>query len=255
MVKKGLKKEYFVMTGIKEAIENKNIFTGYEELDVVIKGVIPGELVMIAGRPLVGKTSMSLNIAKYAAGKENSVVFFSLSASKEVVVRHVVESKRSKFQNVTENRFLNIMIDDTPGMSVEEIFAKCCIYKEKYDLKLVVINYLQLITVTYEKPVSRHKEIEYISTLLKSMAKVLQIPIIVITQLKSNICNPYDNDSILSNLHESGATDKDIDVLILLRASENGIVARDNHVTALLRNRDGIWNMIKLTSIIDINAS
>ena len=212
--------------------------TGFQDLDSMLSGLQPSDLVLIAARPSMGKTAFALNIAHHVAVREKeTVVIFSLEMSKEQLVNRLlsVDSKvdAQKIRNASfeDMEIVNILesarnigtskliIDDTSGISVSELRTKCRKYKIEHDLKLIVIDYLQLMTGSTRTD-SRQQEISEISRSLKSIAREINVPVVALSQLSRAVEKREDHRPMLSDLRESGAIEQDADVVMFLYRSD-----------------------------------
>ena len=209
--------------------------TGFTELDYKTAGLHPSDLVLIAARPAMGKSAFALNIAANAALKANvPVVVFSLEMSKEQMVNRIlcseamVDSNKVRTGKLDEEDWeklagsigplseAEIYIDDTPGISVMEIRAKCRKLKLEKNIGLVVIDYLQLVQGTNKRGGSREQEISEISRSLKMLAKEIGVPVIALSQLSRAVEQRPDHRPMLSDLRESGAIEQDADIVMFL---------------------------------------
>ena len=208
--------------------------TGFVDLDYRTAGMQPSDLVLIAARPSMGKTAFVLNIAQYAAFKQNkSVAIFSLEMSKEQLVNRLfsLESKVSG-QNIRTGQLSDsdweklaetagiigqskLIIDDTPGITIAELRSKCRKYKLENDLDLVIIDYLQLMSGGGRNE-SRQQEISEISRSLKAIARELNVPVLALSQLSRAVEQRPDHRPMLSDLRESGAIEQDADVVMFI---------------------------------------
>jgi len=210
------------------------IATGFTDLDYKTAGLHNSDLILIAARPAMGKTSFALNIAQYAAvHKHVPVAIFSLEMSKEQLVNRMlcsevmIDSQRmrtGKLEDDDWNKIARalgplseapIYIDDTPGVSITEVRAKCRRLKLEKDLGLVVIDYLQLMQGRGRSE-SRQQEISEISRSLKILAKEINTPVITLSQLSRAPESRTDHRPILSDLRESGAIEQDADLVMFL---------------------------------------
>ncbi len=208
--------------------------TGFLDLDYKTAGMQPSDLILIAARPSMGKTALALNIAQYIAFKENeAVAVFSLEMSKEQLVnrlfslesninsQHIRTGSLSdlEWEKLIESAGVigksKLIIDDTPAISVSDLRAKCRKYKLEYGLKMIIIDYLQLMTGGGRAD-SRQQEISDISRSLKSLARELDIPIIALSQLSRAVEQRPDHRPMLSDLRESGAIEQDADVVMFI---------------------------------------
>ena len=210
--------------------------SGFTDLDYRTAGFHGSELILIAARPAMGKTAFALNIATNAAVKSKvPVAVFSLEMSKEQLVNRIlcsesmVDSNKVRTGKLEEEDWTklagsigplseaNIYIDDTPGISITEIRAKCRKLKLEKDIGLVVIDYLQLIQGSNNKRNgSREQEISEISRSLKILAKELDVPVIALSQLSRAAEQRPDHRPMLSDLRESGAIEQDADIVMFL---------------------------------------
>lgn len=208
--------------------------TGFVDLDYKTSGMQPSDLVLIAARPSMGKTAFVLNIAQYMAFKRNvTVAIFSLEMSKEQLVNRLlamesrVDSQNLRTGNLKDEDWTklvegadiigrsNLIIDDTPGISINELRSKCRKYKLEHDLGIVMIDYLQLMTGSGRTD-SRQQEISDISRSLKALARELNVPVVALSQLSRAVEQRPDHRPMLSDLRESGAIEQDADVVMFL---------------------------------------
>ncbi|MCI8940806.1 MAG: replicative DNA helicase [Dorea sp.] len=210
--------------------------TGFLDLDYKLSGLQPSDLVLVAARPSMGKTAFVLNIAQHVAFKANqSVAIFSLEMSKEQLVNRLfslesqVDSqslrtgnlKDSDWEKLIESAGIigksHLIIDDTPGISVTELRSKCRKYKLEHSLKLIIIDYLQLMSGSIGKRSdSRQQEISEISRSLKAIARELHVPVVALSQLSRAVEQRPDHRPMLSDLRESGAIEQDADVVMFI---------------------------------------
>ena len=210
------------------------ISTGFTDLDNTLSGLQPSDLILIAARPSMGKTAFALNIAQFAAVREkNCTAVFSLEMSKEQLVNRLlamdatVDAQKLRNADLDDNEIEYIMesavnlgsskliIDDTSGISVSELRTKCRKYKIENDLKLVIIDYLQLMSGGGRNE-SRQQEISDISRSLKSLAREINVPVVALSQLSRAVETRDDHRPMLSDLRESGAIEQDADVVMFL---------------------------------------
>ena len=209
--------------------------TGFVELDYKTAGLHGSELILVAARPAMGKTAFALNIATNAALRGNApVAIFSLEMSKDQLVNRIlcseamVDSNKVRTGKLEEDDWVKlagaigplseseIYIDDTPGISVMEIRAKCRKLKLEKNIGLVVIDYLQLIQGSNKRGGSREQEISEISRSLKILAKEINVPVIALSQLSRAPEQRPDHRPMLSDLRESGAIEQDADIVMFL---------------------------------------
>lgn len=208
--------------------------TGYPELDKITTGLHEDELVILAARPAVGKTAFALNLAQNIGTKtDKTVAIFSLEMSAESLVDRMLCSEGSINANhlrtgqLTEDEWqnlvvamgslsrANVFIDDTAGIKMSEIRAKCRrLAKESGNLGLIVIDYLQLIEGGHQE--NRQQEVSYISRQLKKLAKELHVPVISLSQLSRGVEQRQDKRPVLSDIRESGSIEQDADIVAFL---------------------------------------
>ena len=210
--------------------------TGFLDLDYKMSGLQPSDLILVAARPSMGKTAFVLNIAQNVAFKENkTTAIFSLEMSKEQLVNRLfslesqVDSqslrtgnlKDSDWEKLIESAGIigksNLIIDDTPGLSISELRSKCRKYKLEHNLELIIIDYLQLMTGRVGgRSESRQQEISDISRSLKGLARELNVPVIALSQLSRAVEQRPEHRPMLSDLRESGAIEQDADVVMFI---------------------------------------
>ena len=209
--------------------------TGYHDLDKMTAGLQPSDLVIVAGRPSMGKTAFALNLVEYATTHaDNSVpaVIFSLEMSKEQLVQRMlcslakVDAGRLRTGHLRESDWpkltmaagqLNetqIFIDDTPAISVLELRSKARRLKAEHGLGLIIVDYLQLMRGS--NPESRQQEISEISRSLKALAKELAVPVVALSQLNRSLESRTDKRPMMADLRESGAIEQDADVIMFV---------------------------------------
>lgn len=226
------------MDKIEAASRNKGsvtgIPTGFIDLDYRTAGMQPSDLVLIAARPSMGKTAFVLNIAQYVAFKQNlSVAVFSLEMSKEQLVNRMfslesrVDAQHLRTGQLTDQEWekliesagvigrSNLIIDDTPGISVSELRSKCRKFKLEHNISMVIIDYLQLMSGSGRSD-SRQQEISDISRSLKALARELSVPVLALSQLSRAVEQRPDHRPMLSDLRESGAIEQDADVVMFI---------------------------------------
>ncbi len=209
--------------------------TGFADLDYITAGLHPSDLVIVAARPAMGKSAFALNIATNAAVRANKgVAIFSLEMSKEQMTNRIlcseamVDSNKVRTGKIEDDDWTKlaeasgalstsqIFIDDTPGISVMEIRAKCRKLKLEKNIGLVVIDYIQLVQGSSKKNSSREQEISEISRSLKILAKEIGVPVIALSQLSRSVEQRPDHRPMLSDLRESGAIEQDADIVMFL---------------------------------------
>lgn len=208
--------------------------TGFTDLDYMTSGFQKSDLILIAARPSMGKTAFELNIAEYMAFRKNeTVAIFSLEMSKEQLVNRLfslesrVDSQKIRTGNLEDSDWerliesanvignSNLIIDDTPSISIGELRSKCRKYKLEHDLGIVIIDYLQLMTAGGRQE-SRQQEISEISRSLKALARELNVPVVALSQLSRAVESRPDHRPMLSDLRESGAIEQDADMVMFL---------------------------------------
>ncbi|MBQ2916795.1 MAG: replicative DNA helicase [Clostridia bacterium] len=209
--------------------------TGFADLDYKTAGLHNSDLVLVAARPAMGKSAFALNIATNAAVQAKvPTVIFNLEMSKSQLVNRIlcseamVDSNKIRTGKMEEDDWVKlatalgplseapIYIDDTPGITVTEIRAKCRKLKMEKNIGLIVIDYLQLIQGTGKRNSSREQEISEISRSLKILAKELDVPVIALSQLSRAAEQRADHRPMLSDLRESGAIEQDADIVMFL---------------------------------------
>ena len=260
------------LNAIEDAARTKGrvtgIATGFTELDYKLTGLHPAELILVAARPAMGKTAFVLNFAQYAAFKDNhAVAMFSLEMSKEQLVTRLMASESmvdsqqirtgdlrdSDWEKLLEGAALignsKLIIDDTAS-SLAEIRSKCRKYKQTYDIDMVFIDYLQLMSGSNtRRNESRQQEISEISRALKVLARELNIPIVALSQLSRAVEARQDHRPMLSDLRESGAIEQDADVVMFLYRDEyyNPDTEKKNIAEVIVaKQRNGATGSIEL---------
>ena len=209
--------------------------TGFIDLDYKMSGLQPSDLILVAARPSMGKTAFVLNIAQYVAFHEDEcTAIFSLEMSKEQLVNRLfaleshVDAQLLRSGNLADSDWekliegagtigkSKLIIDDTPGISISELRSKCRKYKLEHDLKLIIIDYLQLMSGSGRGSDSRQQEISDISRSLKSLARELNVPVIALSQLSRAVEQRPEHRPMLSDLRESGAIEQDADVVMFI---------------------------------------
>lgn len=226
------------MDKIEIAAKNKGsvtgIPTGFIDLDYRTAGMQPSDLILVAARPSMGKTAFELNLAQYMAFKKDlTVALFSLEMSKEQLVNRMfslesnVDAQKLRTGQLNDQEWerliesagtigkSKLIIDDTPGISIAELRSKCRKYKLEYDLSIIMIDYLQLMSGSGRNE-SRQQEISDISRSLKALARELNVPVIALSQLSRAVEQRPDHRPMLSDLRESGAIEQDADVVMFL---------------------------------------
>lgn len=208
--------------------------TGFTDLDYQTAGLQPSDLILVAARPSMGKTAFVLNIAQHIAFKvKKAVAIFSLEMSKEQLVNRLfalesrVDAQKLRTGNLTDDEWSRLIegagivgesqliIDDTPGISISEMRSKCRKYKIDHDIGIIIIDYLQLMSGS-GKNESRQQEISDISRSLKALARELNVPVVALSQLSRAVEQRPDHRPMLSDLRESGAIEQDADVVMFI---------------------------------------
>src|SRR5499427_638689 len=218
-----------VMTGVP---------TGFVDLDTLTNGLHPGQMVVIAARPAIGKSTLALDLARAAAIKHRlATVMFSLEMSRnEITMRLLSAEARVPLQAMRTGQLgeddwtrlarrmsevvdAPLFIDDSPNMSMMEIRAKCRRLKQRHDLRMVIVDYLQLMT-SPRRVENRQQEVSEMSRSLKLLAKEIDVPVVAISQLNRGPEQRNDKRPLLSDLRESGSIEQDSDVVILLHRED-----------------------------------
>ena len=223
----------------KQAGELRGITTGFAWLDQLTSGLQKSDLIILAARPSMGKTAFALNLAVNAAKAGGKVMIFSLDMPEDQLTERMlsaeslVDIKKIREGDVTQEDFekllegsdrlkkLEIYIDDTPGIAPVKIKSKCKRFQmEKKGLDLVVIDYLQLMSFEDRKSENRTLEISALTRYLKQLARELECPVIVLSQLSRGVESRTDKRPLLSDLRESGSIEQDADLVMFLYRDE-----------------------------------
>ncbi|PJK07097.1 replicative DNA helicase [Lysobacteraceae bacterium NML08-0793] len=238
-VKQALKNAYEVL---QERFENggsvTGLATGYTEFDQMTAGLQPTDLIILAARPAMGKTTFALNIAEYAAIRsKKAVAVFSMEMSAAQLALRLISSngrvnatrlRTGQLEDEDWTRVgsavsmlqnTKIFIDDTPGLSPEVLRSKARRLKREHDLGLIVIDYLQLMAVPGNSE-NRATEISEISRSLKGLAKELNVPVIALSQLNRSLETRTDKRPVMADLRESGAIEQDADIIVFIYRDE-----------------------------------
>ncbi len=218
--------------------------TGFTDLDAYTHGLHPGQLIIVAARPAVGKSTFALDIARNASVRHNqATIFFSLEMGRSEIAMRMLSAESSIYLQsmrkgtISEGDWTRLAavrgrindaplyIDDSPNMSLVEIRAKCRRLAQQVDLKLVIIDYIQLMS-SGKKVESRQQEVSEFSRALKLLAKELGLPVVALSQLNRQAEQSKDKRPELSHLRESGSLEQDADVVVLLH--REGIYERDH---------------------------
>jgi len=226
-----------------EAISNRGgemvgVPTGFVELDSLTNGLHPGQLIIVAARPALGKSTLGLDICRSASIKHGlASVIFSLEMSRnEIVMRLLSAEAQVPLQNMRKGTMNDndwaklaakmgavseapLFIDDSPNLTLMEIRAKGRRLKQRHDLRLVVVDYLQLLT-SGKRVENRQQEVSEFSRSLKLLAKELEVPVIAISQLNRGPEQRQDKRPLLADLRESGSLEQDADMVVLLHRED-----------------------------------
>ncbi len=258
--------------------------TGFPTLDKITYGWQPTDLIILAARPSVGKTAFALNLARTAAlhpTKPTAVAFFSLEMSSSQLVQRILSAEseiwlekiaRGKLEEHEMKQLYKrgfdrlskapIFIDDSAALNIFELRAKCRRLKNKHNVGIIIIDYLQLMSGSADRNSNREQEISKISRDLKSLAKELQVPIIALSQLSREVEKRKEGNKMpqLSDLRESGAIEQDADLVMFLYRPEYYEVTTDEfgesnkgetHVK-IAKHRNGSLETIKLKALLHI---
>ena len=248
------------------------IRTKFRDLDKITSGLQKGDLIILAARPAMGKTAFALNIAHNVAYQaEEPVAIFSLEMPASQLVQRIICSmggiegstmRTGEILRTNANKYYaaaervskcNLYIDDTPGVKINEIVAKCRKLKQEHGLRLIVIDYLQLITGSSNNRESRQQEVSDISRQLKMLARELDVPVIALSQLSRSVEQRPNKRPMMSDLRESGAIEQDADIVTFIyregyyKASE-GKEEEDNGLTEIIiaKHRNGATGEVNL---------
>ncbi len=214
------------------------VATGFQKFDALTAGLHGGELIIIAGRPSMGKTTLAMNIAENAAiaGKVPTAIFSMEMSAEQLAFRMIGSIGRVNQSNLRTGRFSDedwtrinsavalmsqapIFIDDTPALSPTEIRARSRRLKREHGLGLIVVDYLQLMGISGTRE-NRATEISEISRALKALAKELNVPIVALSQLNRGVEQRTDKRPVMSDLRESGAIEQDADLIAFIYREE-----------------------------------
>ncbi len=277
-----------------EAVSQKDddltgVTTGFKELDKMTGGWQNSDMIIIAARPGMGKTAFTLSLAKNAAEFGKGVAIFSLEmANKQLVQRLIsmeahINGKALRNGKMSDDEWkrlhdavntlsdMPIYIDDTPGINIFELRAKCRRLKKNHDISMIVIDYLQLMSAGVKSGGNREQEISSISRALKGLAKELDVPVIALSQLSRAVeTRGGDKKPVLSDLRESGAIEQDADIVTFIYRPgyyemENDFeTPKDLAEIILAKHRNGalgtvelkfVNNYVKFTEPDDVSAN
>ncbi len=209
--------------------------TGFTDLDNKTAGFQNSDLILIAARPSMGKTALVLNIAQHLVLKENRcVAIFSLEMSKEQLTNRLfsmeshVDAQKIRTGDLTEQEWADLIesagiigeskliIDDTPAITVQEMRSRCRKYKMEYELEMIIVDYLQLMSGDRKRSENKQQEIAEISRALKALARELNVPVVALSQLSRAVETRPNHRPILSDLRDSGAIEQDADVVMFI---------------------------------------
>ena len=247
--------------------------TGYPELDKITTGLHSDELIILAARPAVGKTAFALNLAQNVGTKtDKTVAIFSLEMSAESLVNRMlcaegsIDANHLRTGQLTEDEWQNLVVamgslsraniymDDTAGIKMSEIRAKCRrLAKETGNLGLVVVDYLQLIEGSNAE--NRQQEVSGISRQLKKLAKELHVPVIALSQLSRGVEQRQDKRPVLSDIRESGSIEQDADIVAFLYRDDYYRDEDEDGDDAGSENEDDENNVGEVEVIIEKNRS
>lgn len=212
--------------------------TGFEHLDEMLHGLHPGQMIVIAGRPGSGKSTLAMDFARSAAIRNHApTVVFSLEMSKQDIMMRLFSAEaRVKLSDLRAGRMNDedwrkialrsselaeapLFIDDSPNLTMMEIRAKSRRLKQRHDLKLIVIDYMQLMT-SGKRVESRQQEVSEFSRAMKLIAKELEVPVVALSQLNRGPEQRTDKKPMLSDLRESGSIEQDADVVLLVHRED-----------------------------------
>ncbi|MCL4380348.1 replicative DNA helicase [Candidatus Dependentiae bacterium] len=229
-----LKKTFAHLSDIKTHARGiTGVPTGFGSLDQITSGLQPGDLIILAARPSMGKTSLALNVAVNAAAMDRSVGVFSLEMSAEQLTLRLLSTESGISHQSIRNATISsdewitlthvaaklaqykLFIDDTAGLSIMDLRARARKLAAEHNCQMLIIDYLQLLHST-RRHENRHQEVSEISRSLKALAKELNLPIIALSQLSRAVDSRMDKRPMLSDLRESGAIEQDADVIAFL---------------------------------------
>ena len=267
---------------IEQIEESGNAITGvrtrYSQLDAMTAGLQRSDMILLAARPSMGKSALALNIALNSATvSQGACAIFSLEMPAEQLANRMLSAKakvdgqkirkgqlnENEWQKVREaNQELksqNIFFDDTPGLKVSDMYAKCRKLKQDYGLYLIIIDYIQLIQATGGGE-SRQQEVSDISRKIKAMARELDVPIIALSQLSRSVEKRDDKRPMLSDLRESGSLEQDADIVMFIyredyyKKAEERNEEREDVELIIAKHRNGPIGTVKLAFEKNFNA-
>ena len=255
-------------------IRADGVRTGYVQLDDMLTGLHPDELVILAARPSVGKTTFGLNLLRHVVLQEKAgAAFFSIEMSAENIARHLlvaaaqVPAQKLRHLNFSESEMRDLQrhserlnkarlwIDETPAISLAELRGKARRLKARHDIKLVIVDYLQLMTASaLAAKRGREQEVSEISRGLKALAKELHVPVVALAQLSRKAEGRQDGRPLLSDLRESGAIEQDADVVMMLHRDPAADMKAPTVPMELIvaKQRNGPTGVVELTFRRDV---
>ncbi|WP_242221970.1 replicative DNA helicase [Bacillus cereus group sp. BfR-BA-01380] len=255
--------------------EVTGIPTGFTELDRMTAGFQRNDLIIVAARPSVGKTAFSLNIAQNVATKtDENVAIFSLEMGADQLVMRMlcaegnIDAQRLRTGTLTSEDWAKltmamgslsnagIFIDDTPGIRVSEIRAKCRRLKQEHGLGMILIDYLQLIQGSGKSGENRQQEVSEISRTLKGLARELEVPVIALSQLSRGVESRQDKRPMMSDIRESGSIEQDADIVAFLYREDYYDRETENKNTIeiiIAKQRNGPVGSVELAFVKEFN--
>lgn len=257
---------------VYEMLENsgrKGIETGFYELDDMLNGLQPGEMIIVAARPSMGKTAFAMNLIEAMAGANQACAVFSLEMSRQQLAQRMMCSRAQidaqrvrkglltagEYQRlammVNEMNKMPIWVDDSPGLTPLELRAKCRRLKQQHDIKAIMIDYMQLMDNPGVE--SRQQQISEISRSIKAVARELYVPVIALSQLNRGSEGRDGHRPRMSDLRESGSIEQDADVIALLhredyyRQTEPDFIPDNIAEIIIAKQRNGPTGTVKLT--------
>ncbi|MFD1031742.1 replicative DNA helicase [Metaplanococcus flavidus] len=249
--------------------------TGFKDLDKITAGFQRNDLIIVAARPSVGKTAFALNVAQNVATKtDENVAIFSLEMGAEQLVMRMLCAEGNIDAQVLRTGALQnedwrkltmamgslsnagIFIDDTPGIRVNDIRAKCRRLKQEYGLGMIMIDYLQLIAGPGKSGENRQQEVSDISRSLKGLARELEVPVIALSQLSRGVEQRQDKRPMMSDLRESGSIEQDADIVsFLYREDYYDKETEDQNMIEIIiaKQRNGPTGTVKLAFVKEYN--
>lgn len=202
-----------------EETDEKGLSTGLRDLDRLTNGFKNSELIIVAGRPSMGKSALAFQIAEHVSNRESVIIFSLEMAKRQIAARFLKfhEGRVGRDQAVSHLYGLQLHIDESPAITLGHIRSECRSHKRKYGLSMIVIDYIQLMRGDGD---NRTQEIGSISRGLKSIAKEFDIPVIALSQLSRKVDERADKRPLMSDLRESGEIEQDADVILFIYRDE-----------------------------------